>query len=63
LKAKPRDLWLYGAIGGLQAAQGCVSMHMLPDYLAAPILIASGVVLAIKAKLSGTDPKDPAQTG
>ena len=59
MKPKTRDLWIYAAIGGLQAAQGCISMHYLPDSWAAPILIASGAILAIKAKLSVNEVPDP----
>lgn len=47
-----RDLMLYGAIGGLSAAQACVASGELPKNWSAPIVILLAALIAVKAKLS-----------
>lgn len=54
-----RDLALYGAIGGLTAAQAFVMSGDLPHYLVAPIGVVLATLIAIKAKLSQEKPNDP----
>jgi hypothetical protein len=51
-----RDLTLYGAIGALTAALGYVGSGDLPHYMLAPVGIALGGLVAVKAKLSQTKP-------
>lgn len=53
-----RDIALYGAIGGLTAAQTFVASGDLPKAWSPWLGIAMGVLIAIKAKLSNGHPKD-----
>lgn len=51
-----RDIALYGAIGGLTAAQAMVASGEIPKWLNPWIGIPLAVLVAIKAKLSNGKP-------